>query len=416
MEFRQFLAEQRLNGGLDVVAGRVSCREIPARIQAEENGRNRALVFENIADYPGAVVGNAFGSWDRINRSVGAGDSAALFRDIDGAIAAPKALDLTAADESDYVITANPNLKDHLPPIIYSEHDSTPYITSSVILVRHPETGRHHLCFVRLSVQDGNEVLFNPRTFRIKEIADKTVAQGETLEIVALIGAPAEISLLGGLSIPDEVDELEFLQAWGGDTLKFYDRDLPVPATTEMVLFGTVRPGDKPEGPFGDMRGFYITNPNPTCVVNEIWQRKDVQYHSVSGGMSHEHIGLVSMKAHHDMQRLKSRIPGFVDYQLPQFAAAQLGLITVSEDVAKDDLIQELRKISLVELFVLLNEDTNANKPEDVLWALTQRANQADDYDFNGGNPGAGITRRTVIDATAADLSDWQNRRVQIYE
>ncbi|MBT3553459.1 MAG: hypothetical protein HOO19_16505 [Rhodospirillaceae bacterium] len=416
MEFRKFLAAADQGGDLHRVSANVSCRDIPARIQAEENGRNRAVVFENIDDYPGAVVGNAFGSTERINRSVDAANTEAFFTGIDAAIAAPKALDLSAGGESDYVVTADPNLIDHLPPIIHSEHDSTPYITSGVVLARHPETGRHHLCFVRLSVQDGNQVLFNPRTFRIKEIADKTVAEGKPLEIAVLIGGPAEAALLGGLSIPDAVDELQFLQAWGGDDMKFYDRDLPVPAGTEMILFATVNPGDKPEGPFGDMRGFYITNPNPVCTVNEMWQRRDIHYPSVLGGKSHEHIGLVSLKAHHDLQHLKARTPGFIDFKLPQFGAAQLGLITVSEDVAKDTLIRELQKISLVEMFVLLNEDTDADNSEDVLWSLAQRANQAGDFNFHPGDPGTGITKRTVIDATAPDLSDWRSRRVHIYK
>ena len=93
-----------------------------------------------------------------------------------------------------------------------------------------------------------------------------------------------------------------------------------------------------------------------------------------------------------------------------------MGLITVSEDVAKDALISELQKISLVELFVLMNEDTDAASSEDVLWALTQRANQAGDFNFHPGDPGTGITKRTVIDATAPDLSDWRSRRVHIYQ
>jgi UbiD family decarboxylase len=416
MEFRRFLADHRRDGGLVVVPERVSCRQIPARIQAEERRENRAILFEDIADYPGAVVGNAFGAPERIDRSVGAADSAALFRDIDRAIAAPRALDFSSADEDDYVVTTNPDLKEILPQIVHSEHDATPYVTSGVVLARHPETGRHHLCFVRLSLQDGNEALFNPRTYRIREIAEKTVARGIDLDIVVLIGAPPQVPLLGGLTIPDAVDELEFLQAWGGDALKFHDRDLPVPATTELVLFATVMPGDRPEGPFGDMRGFYITNPNPACVVHEAWQRKDMVYHTVLGGMSHEHIGLVTMKARHDMERLKARFPGFVDYRLPQFAAGQLGVVTVTEDVAKDELIAALFEISMTELFILVNEDVAAADPREVLWALTQRANDAGSYSFSGGNKAAGITRHTVIDATAANLSDWRNRRVRIYE
>ena len=416
MEFRRFLAVREQGGDVCNVTEEVTRREIPALIQAEEKGQDRAIIFKNIADYPGEVVGNVYGATKRINNATGAEDTGEFYNAVDRAIAAPQEPVFIPFDGSDYIVTAKPDLSKQLPQIVHSEHDSTPYITSGVVIARHPETGRHHMCFVRLSVQEDNKVLFNPRTFRIKEIADKTLGQGEPLDIVILIGAPSEITLLGGLSIPDEVDEVEFVQAWGGENIKFHDQDLPVPAGTEMVLFGHVVPENRPEGPFGDMRGFYITNPNPVCEITEMWQRKDVKYHTVLGGMSHEHIGLVTLKAYHDMERIKARFPGVVDYQLPHYAAGQLGLVTVTEDVAKKELAQALADVSLTELFILLNEDTDAGIPEEVLWALTQRANSQDDYVFDDGDRDKGITKRAVIDATDEDLSDWRNKRVEIFE
>jgi UbiD family decarboxylase len=416
VEFRRFLEDRKKVGDVDIVTDEISCREIPGRIQAEEKAQNRVIVFENVAGYRGAVVGNVFGSRGRINRSTGATDTASFYGAIDRAIAAPQEPDFVAFDASDYVVSANPSLKDRLPQIIHSEHDATPYITSGVVLARHPETGRHHMCFVRLSVLEDNRVFFNPRTPRIKEIADKTVGRGEDLNIVVLIGAAPVITLLGGLGITDEIDEVAFAQAWGGGGLKFHDLDLPVPAATEMVLFGRVHPGDQTEGPFGDMRGLYVTNPNPICQITEMWERKDARYHSVLGGMSHEHIGLVTLKSRHELERMKAHTPGFVDYRLPHYSAGQMGLITVTKEVSKEDLIEELRSISLTELFILLNEDTVADIPGEVLWALTQRAGAQSDYTFNAGDPAKNTARHTVIDATAEDLTDLRNVRVRVFE
>ncbi len=416
MEFREFLENQRSSGNVAVVTEKVSCREIPVRIQAEENGADQAIIFENVSDYPERIAGNVFSSIGRINDSLGADDTQAFFNKIDQAIAAPRTVDLSAASEGDYDITTDPNLRKHLPLIIHGEHDSTPYITSGVVLARHPETGRHHMCFLRLSIQDNNEFLFNAKTPRIKEIADQTLGRGKPLDIAVLIGAPPEIALLGGLSVPDNVDELEYIQALGGDGFKFFDRNLPVPASTEIVLIGRVYPEERTEGPFGDMRGFYGTSSAPVCFVSEIWTRKNSLYHTVLGGMSHEHIALVTLKSRHELKLLKERTPGFVDYQLPHYAAGQLGIITVTEDVSKEDLIKSLYDTSITTLFVLLNEDTNAQNPEDVLWALTQRTQEAGNYFFNSGNPTLSMTNRTIIDATANNLSDWQNIRVHVFK
>ena len=334
------------------------------------------------------MVGNIFGSSSRIAASLNTTDFKAFYDKIDRAIAAPCDIGLVSNyDERDYTKISKPDLAKQLPQIIHSEFDSTPYITSGVVLVRHPESGRHHLCFVRLSLQEGNRFLFNPRTFRIKEIADKTLGAGKPLDIVVLIGAPTEVILSGGLSIPDEVDELAYIQALGGDSFKFLDLDLPVPAGTEMVLIGTVHPENQPEGPFGDMRGFYITNPNPVCHVSEMWRRRGDIYHTVLGGMSHEHIGLVSLKPRHALEHVKSRFPGVKDYQLPQYAAGQLGILRVREDVAKNELTEALFDVGLAELFILVNEDTDIENPQEVLWALTQRTNDSSDYNFHDTNP-----------------------------
>lgn len=51
MDLRQFLAD--LGDDVLTVRERVSCLEIPKRIEAEEKSANRAIVFEAISDYPG---------------------------------------------------------------------------------------------------------------------------------------------------------------------------------------------------------------------------------------------------------------------------------------------------------------------------------------------------------------------------
>ena len=88
-----------------------------------------------------------------------------------------------------------------------------------------------------------------------------TLGLGREMEMVILVGAPFEVLLMGCLSLPDGVDELEAAQALGGESLGFAAHNPPVPVGSEMVLLGRVLPEYQPEGPFGDFKGLYSARP-----------------------------------------------------------------------------------------------------------------------------------------------------------
>lgn len=414
MELRRYLNQLQADGELVTVDEPTAYADVPARVMAEEEADNRALLFTNIADYQGKVVFNTFGTQQRINRALGADDTTSFFRGIDAAVAAPKPLKLVPADTTGYQVVSEPDLLEHVPAILSSRHDATPYITSGLVVARDPDSGRHHVCYVRMSVQESNRVLFNPRTYRIRDIAAKTVGAGKPWDIAILIGSPTNAALPGGMSLPDEIDELEVIQALGGDQQTFLDLDLPVPTGTEMILFGRVLPDEeRPEGPFGELTGRYSTRHNPICEITELWQREDHIYHNILGGKSREHVLLVALKARHALEQLVARSPHVIDYRLPHFGAGQLCLLTVAENTPKQALIDELFNITLVKLFVLINEDVPADNSDDVLWALAQRTRQRDDLHFSPADPSRGLAEIIVLDATSDDLSDWNNIRIE---
>jgi len=416
MDFRQFLENGKSSGSCVVVSEEINSREIPMRINAEDQAENRMLIFENVSDFSGSVASNLFGSPKRIFKAVGAHDGASFYAKIDQATQSPQTLNIQARDSDDYEVIKDPVLLDQIPNIVHSEHDATVYITSGVALAKNPETGKHHLSFVRLSVQDGNRFFFNPRTPRMKEIAELTIYQGKPLDIAVLISGPVEAMLLGTLGCSPADDELEMAQALGGDDLAFSDGELPVPLGTEMVMFGTVEPEYGDEGPFGDMKGLYMTNENPFCRVTEMWRRKDVKYHSILGGKSQEHVGLVRLKMQHQLEHLKAKTPYILDYYLPKYAAGQMCILTVEDGYTLADMDQSLFNISLIDKFVLVNKDTDAKLPEDILWAITQRASGDNDFIFVQSEDIFGRPGFSIIDATVADTKAWKNIRVNVFE
>ena len=415
MDFRSFI-EKNGNEGRLIVDEEISCRKIPKRISNEETDENRMLVFENISDFDGSVASNLFGNPERIYWSVGAHDNPSFYEKIDQAAQSPQPLNIQQKNDGDYDVVADPVLLDQIPNIVHSEHDATPYITSGVVLAKNPDSGNHHISYIRLSVLDGNKFYFNPRTPRMKEIAENTLGRGENLEIAVLIGGPVEAMLLGALGFTEEDDELKIAQALSGGELVFFDGNLPVPLGTEMVLFGTVEQEYGDEGPFGDMKGLYMTNENPICRVTEMWRRKDVIYHSILGGRSQEHVGLVRMKMLHQLEHFIQKTDYILDYHLPKYTAGQMCLLTVEDGVTLDSVDPELFDIRLIEKFVLLNKDTDPNSAEDVLWAITHRANETADFKFVETENIFGRPGIMIIDATTADPEEWTSIRVKVFE
>ncbi len=414
MELRRYLDQLQSEGELVTVDEPIAYADVAARVMAEEEAGNRALLFTNMGDYQGKVAFNTFGTQQRINQTLGTDSTRAFFERVDAAVANPKPLKLVPADSSGYQVVSEPNLLEHVPATLSSKRDATPYITSGLVVARDPDSGRHHVCYVRMSVQEKNRVLFNPRTFRIRDIAAKTVGAGKPWDVAILIGAPTNAALPGGMSLPDEVDELEVIQALGGDEQTFLDLDIPVPTGTEMILFGRVMPDEeRPEGPFGELTGRYSTRHNPVCVIRELWQREDHIYHNILGGKSREHVLLVALKAKHALEQLRARVPAVLDYRLPRLGAGQLCLLTVAPNTPKKALIDELFNITLVKLFVLIDEDVPADNSDDVLWALTQRTRQRSDMHFSDPEPSRGLAEIIVLDATSDDLSDWNNIRIE---
>lgn len=386
----------------------VNFSELCNAIRDEEQGRNRPLLFDQFEGYSGRLAANVFGAPDRIYQSVGADSRAAFFEQIDRAAGNPRAI---LEKDGEFERLSRPALLNGtLPLIVHSEFDRTPYITSGVVLTRHPDTGRHHLCFVRLAVVGDDVLLFNGVTPRIKAIVARAMQAGQPLEVLILLGAPPQVLLSGALSLPDDIDELEFVQAWAGDRLSFVPHRLPVPNGTEIVLFGQVLPEFRDEGPFGDSFGTYSTRENPVCRISEVWQQKDPIYHVLLGGASREHIELLVLKAMHAMEHVRAGWKSLKSYAIPAFAGGRLCILTVDQHHEIDRHLSELFAVPLIRTFILVNRDVDPESGNDILWALTRRTAGAGSYRFQASSEGP--ASKVVIDAADVDLSDWNNRRI----
>ncbi len=416
MDFRSALAACGTAGEVATVDDEIDRAGIPGRVRDEERRRNRALVFRHVRDADAAIVGNLYGSAKRVCRSLSARHYAELFARLDRAIASPASLVRRAGGQDACTIARTPDLLRVLPTMRYSRDDATPYLTSGILLARDPASGSHHACFVRMSVAGGNKLLVNPATSRIRRIVQDTVGRGEPLDVAILVGAPSEVTLMACVNVGDGVDKLEVAQAMAGDALAFTDDPLPLPISTEYALTGRIVPTFEREGPVGDQKGLYsVRERNPACLVDAARIRREPWFHSVSGGVSREHIELVTLGPRAALERIRRDTPELLRYELPFYAGGRLAVLVVADGFRPASLAERLWKISSVRGFVAVNRDVAARSAPDVLWAIVERAVDGERFAFSRG-PTPGVKPgKFLIDATEADPADWNHRRIEVY-
>jgi 4-hydroxy-3-polyprenylbenzoate decarboxylase len=416
MDLRDYVEGSLARRTTSIVDVPVTCGEIPARVAAAERRGNRAVLFPRVADAPGRVVGNLFGSPARICQALSCRNYGQLFRRLDHAIVHPSPLRRAGLPTSGHVLVRDPDLGSELPAIRYCTGDAAPYLTSGIVVTRFPGSARHHMCFVRMQLAGGNRLMINPGTPRIRQIVEETVGRGQELEVAIVIGAPVEFILGACVTMPEEQDKLEVVQALAGESLWFSSDGLPVPTTAEYVLRARIVPQFGREGPFGDVGGVYsVKDHNPLCVVDELWHRPDPLYHSISTGVSREHLELLSLGPRSFLERMKREVVGIRGYALPAFGADRLGVIVVDDGFDVASVTARLWDVPIVRGFVFVNEDVGAARGDDLWWALLHRAGNSDRFHFTGQRHPVYQTERFFIDATVRNLAAWENRRVEVF-
>lgn len=415
MDFRASVDQRLADGSALRVAAPVEPDAIPAAIADEERGANRALVFERVAGIGGPVVGNFYGDARRVRAALGARDDAELFVRYDAAAAAPRALVQRPRSSADWESEAAPDLRARLPAIRHSADDATAYLMSGILLARHPDHGRHHLCFVRAAMVGGDRLVVNPATARVREIIERTVAAGRELPAALLVGAPAEVTLAACVTAPAGVDKLAIAQALAGDVLAYSDDLLPLPLATEVALVGRIVPAWEREGPVGDQKGLYsVRDRNPLFVADELRVRKDPRFHVIAGGVSAEHVELVTLGPRAVLERIRRTTPGLLDYRLPRFAGGRLGVLVVDDGFDPRRIVDTLWSISSVRGFVAVNRDVDPSLPAEVLWSIVERAGSSERFAFAGPGTAGVKPGKFLIDATEGDLADWNHRRIAV--
>jgi 2,5-furandicarboxylate decarboxylase 1 len=150
-----------------------------------------------------------------------------------------------------------------LPVPTWFEREGGPYITAGVIVAKDPDTGRRNVSIARLRLEGGARLMagiaLNHHLYRL---AQKATAMGRPLEIAVSIGNHTAVLLASQMYLDLGEDEFAIAGGFFGEPvrlLKCKTVDLEVPAETEIVLEGLLRPDELiEEGPVSEFPGFYV--------------------------------------------------------------------------------------------------------------------------------------------------------------
>jgi len=307
-DLREFVAHLDKTGQLKRVRARVSrdleIAEITDRVSKGPAQQNQALLFESVDGFDAPVLINAFGSPERMAAALGvehlnelsARVAKLLDMKIPGSIveklkklgdlfdvakAGPKRV--RSAPCQEVVETDGPSLA-ALPVLRCWPGDAGRFITLPMVFTKDPVSGARNVGMYRLQVYDdrtlGMHWQIHKGSAEHQRLAEKRQASMDVA--IALGGDPASI-YSASAPLPPGIDEIVFagwLRGSGVPMVQAKTVDLEVPAEAEIILEGTVDPGERRlEGPFGDHTGYYsLARDYPVFHLRAITRRKQPIY------------------------------------------------------------------------------------------------------------------------------------------
>ena len=408
-----------------------------------------ALLFENPKGFDIPVLGNLFGTPERVAMGMGKETLLAL-REVGELLAflkepePPKGIKdlwgnrdkfkqilnmpaqvVKKAACQDFIIEGADVDLNKLPIQTCWPGDAGPLITWPLVITRGPEKERQNLGIYRQQVIGKNKLIMRWLSHRggALDFQDWQLAHpGEPFPIAVALGAdPATI--LGAVTpVPDTLSEYAFAGLLRGEKTKVVGclgSDLQVPASAEFILEGLLYPDEMAtEGPFGDHTGYYNeVDQFPVFTVERITHRKNPIYHSTYTGRPPDEPAILGVALNEIfVPILQKQFPEIIDFYLPPAGCSyRLAVVSMKKKYpghAKRVMMgvwSFLRQFMYTKFVVVVDDDVNPREWSDVIWAITTRMdpkrdmviidNTPIDYlDF--ASPVSGLGSKVGFDAT----------------
>ena len=380
MRIRELVDACSQRGDLCTITEPVDSASMPGRIQDEEKDRNRAILFEHINGYNVPVLANLYGNMQRYAMGIGV-EVSEMWERIDHAVAHPEPA-LTTSDAPCFeVVHDDPDITTLLPLAQYSERDAAPYITSGVVFMKDPDSGRVNISFIRHMVRGPKKLGFNPKSVHNQLYYNRIARKGRRMEVAITLGLPSEMLVAAAGYIPEGADEVQVATALAAPEhrgelamTQCGAVDIQVPAGCEFVIEGVVSTDLETEGPFGDWTGCYARpQQKPTLDILRVSHRKDPVYQTILPVDSKEQILLTIVRFYPELEAIRRKYPEIKRYTIPEYALGRLVVVAVGPTERAHAIMDDYLGIQCINRAKVVNEDVNIDDPADVLWAVSNR-------------------------------------------
>ncbi len=449
-DLRDFIAQLENQGDLKRITAEIDpnleMTEICDRVL---RAGGPALLFENPKGFDTPVLGNLFGTPERVAMGMGETSVKALrdvgkllaslkepsppkgFKDALSAIPkykkvldmAPKKIKKAACQN--IIIEGDAVDLSKLPIQTCWPGDAAPLITWGLVITKGPNKSRQNLGIYRQQVLGKNRVIMRWLSHRggaldFRDWQDKH--PGKPFPIAVALGAdPATI--LGAVTpIPDTLSEYAFAGLLRGSRTEVTNcigPDLQVPASAEYVLEGYLYPDDMAdEGPYGDHTGYYNEVERfPVFTIERITHRQNPIYHSTYTGRPPDEPAMLGVALNEVfVPILQKQFPEISDFYLPpEGCSYRMAVVSMKKQYpghAKRVMMgvwSFLRQFMYTKFVIVVDDDINTRDWNDVIWAMTTRMDPARDttlientpidyLDF--ASPVSGLGSKIGFDAT----------------
>ncbi|MEM4417269.1 MAG: UbiD family decarboxylase [Nitrososphaerota archaeon] len=281
------------------------------------------------------------------------------------------------------------------PLHLQHELDAAPYITASVAIAKDPERGVYNLGIYRMMLRTSRETGVDVTApHKLRAYYQRALEMGKPLEVAVVVGLPT-IDLLGSLiSSPYDVDEYEVLGGIRGEPVelvKCETIDVYVPSNAEIVLECEMPPigWTADEGPYGEFTGTYGgLKMNPVMRVKAITHRRNPIFLSATHGGRrpgwtdlHLLFPIIELDLYRALRQAGIDVRGIRLHPggAGMWAIASIRPRTLGDSKTALALLLTSSRQAFSKYAVVVDDDIDIYDDEQVVWAMTYRAQPSED-------------------------------------
>jgi anhydromevalonate phosphate decarboxylase len=387
--FREYLEKLDASGALVHVTAPVSKNYQMAGIL--KRLEPVPVVFENVVEVPFRAVGNLFCSKAAFAAyfEVTTKDIIPLLAEAIERCSPPEVVEQAPCQE---VVISQPDLDD-LPILRHCTGDGGNYISSGVVIARHPRYGLNvdfHRC-MQISKTEMAMRVVRGRHF------DAFLRDIGQVEVAVCVGNPPNLLAAAATSVEMGTNELEIANALQPfQVARAKSVDVLVPAQAEFVMEGVVyRDRRHAEGPFVDLTETYdVVRQEPVFEVKTITHRKDAIWQALLPGAL-EHKLLMGMPREPTIYRKVNEVVCCLDVNVSPGGSSWLHAVVQIDKRGEDDGRKAIQAAfaghrSCKHVFVV-DEDIDIYNPQEVEWALATRFQGDKDLVMLEKEPGSSL-------------------------